>query len=69
MDLIDTSLKGNARWHTLGAAYTAHTVIMLGIVLIGITQKRRRVQLTLALFTLIYQVGYFVVEYFTLLAD
>ncbi|MBS4081171.1 hypothetical protein [Pseudomonas rustica] len=69
MDLIDTSLKGNARWHTLGAAYTAHTAIMLGIVLIGITQKRRRVQLTLALFTLIYQVGYFVVEYFTLLAD
>jgi hypothetical protein len=38
-------------------------------VLIGITQKRRRVQLALALFSLIYQLGYFAVEYFTLIAD
>lgn len=69
VDLFDTSLKGDARWQTLGVAYTAHAVIMLCVVLIGLTQKRRRVQLALALFTLIYQVGYFAFEYFTLSAD
>ncbi|PTQ70561.1 hypothetical protein [Pseudomonas sp. GV071] len=69
MDLVDTSLKGNARWQTLGAAYTAHALIMLGVVLLGLTQKRRRVQLTLVLFTLVYQAAYFGFEYFTLAAD
>nr|WP_063571892.1 hypothetical protein [Luteibacter rhizovicinus] len=69
MDLVDTSLKGSARWHTLGAAYLAHTVIMLGVVIIGFTQKRRKVQLTLAVFALAYQAAYFAVEYFTLSVD
>jgi hypothetical protein len=69
VDLFDTSLKGDARWQTLGVAYTVHAVIMLCVVLIGLTQKRRRVQLTLALFTLIYQACYFAFEYFTLSAD
>lgn len=69
MDLVDTSIKGSARWHVLGAAYVVHAVVMLGVVVVGLTQKRRGVQLALALFTLAYQVCYFAFEYFTLSVD
>ncbi|MET0937024.1 MAG: hypothetical protein ABWX83_13610 [Luteibacter sp.] len=66
MDLVDTSLKGTARWHTLGAAYPVHVAIMLAIVVIGLTWKRRGVQLALAVLALAYQVVYFALAYFTL---
>jgi hypothetical protein len=69
LDLVDTSLKGVSRWHMLGSAYPAHTVLMLGIAALGAWRSSRRVQMGIAFFALAYQVAYFAMEYLTLSPD
>ncbi|MHA6206000.1 hypothetical protein ACXU4B_16360 [Dyella soli] len=69
MDVIDTSIKGRARWHTLGIAYPIHIVVLLVACVLGATLQRKRPHLVLALFALVHQVAYFVIEYFTLSVD
>lgn len=66
MDLADTALKGQSQWQLLGQAYPAHTAFMLVIAGIGIWRREHRVQLTIAVLTLVYQVSYFTLEYFRL---
>ncbi|HET6552938.1 MAG TPA: hypothetical protein VFG49_05300 [Dyella sp.] len=69
MDLADTTLKGESRWHMLGHAYPVHTVLMLVIAGLGAWLASRRAQLIIALFALAYQVVYFTAEYLTLGVD
>ncbi len=69
MDLADTALKGESRWHMLGQAYPVHTVLMLVIAGLGAWLASRRLQLAIALFSLAYQVVYFATEYLTLGTD
>jgi hypothetical protein len=69
MDLADTALKGQSRWHMLGQAYPVHTVLMLVIAGLGAWLANRKLQLAIALFALAYQVAYFASEYFTLGTD
>jgi hypothetical protein len=67
MDLIDTGLKGAARWQALGAAYPVHTVAILIIAALGVVLGGRRGQLILAVGAFVHQVAYFAWEYFTLM--
>lgn len=62
-DQADTALKGHERWHALGLAYPIHTVLMLVIAASGAMVANRRVQLAIAGFALVYQLGYFAHEY------
>lgn len=66
MDLVDTELKGVGRWKLLGVAYPIHQGVMVVVALLGISRRNKRMQLVLALFALLYQIGYFAFEYFTL---
>lgn len=66
LDLVDTAIKGTSRWHLLGAAYPVHTLLMLLVVLLGWKLHSSRAQLRLAAATLLYQIGYFTAEYFTI---
>lgn len=68
VDLGDTALKGGARWHALGAAYPVHTLATLAIAVLGMTLRRSRPHLALAACALVYQIGYFAVEYVALSA-
>lgn len=68
MDMIDTSLKGAARWQALGTAYPVRIAIMLLIAAVGASVARRRVQLALVLVALAYQAVYFALAYFTVTA-
>ncbi len=68
VDLVDTGLKGAARWNALGLAYPAHLIVMLGIAGTGAMLGQARGQRILALGALAYQVAYFAMEYFTLAA-
>lgn len=63
IDLVDTAIKGNSRWHLLGEAYAIHAVLMLLIALIGWRAKNPRVQVLLAGIALLYLVGYYVIQY------
>ena len=63
---MDTAIKGTSRWHLLGAAYPVHTLLMLLVVLLGWKLHFSRAQLRLAAATLLYQMGYFTAEYFTI---
>lgn len=69
LDLIDTGIKGSSRWKLLGTAYPLHAVLMLAVAVLGGWLRSRRAQLRLVLATLAYQIGYFVVEYFTVGGD
>ncbi|MDT3501142.1 hypothetical protein [Stenotrophomonas maltophilia] len=69
LDLVDTAIKGTSRWHLLGAAYPVHTLLMLLVVLLGWKLRSGRAQLRLAAATLLYQLGYFTAEYFTIGSD
>ncbi|ARZ73698.1 hypothetical protein CCR98_05770 [Stenotrophomonas sp. WZN-1] len=69
LDLIDTGIKGSSRWKLLGTAYPLHAVLMLAVAVLGGWLRSRRAQLRLVLATLAYQIGYFVVEYFTVGSD
>lgn len=69
MDLADTALKGESRWHMLGQAYPVHTVLMLVIAGMGAWLANRKLQLVIALFALAYQIAYFAIEYLTLGTD
>lgn len=69
LDLVDTAIKGESRWRLLGAAYPLHTALMLCIAVLGWRLRSRRGQLLLAAVALVYQLGYFAVEYFTVGSD
>lgn len=69
LDLVDTAIKGESRWRLLGAAYPLHTGAMLLVALLGWHLRTARAQLRLAALTLVYQVGYFAAEYFTIGSD
>ncbi|TBR40478.1 MULTISPECIES: hypothetical protein [Dyella] len=69
MDLFDTALKGEQRWHVLGGAYQVHTVVMLMVAGLGMWRSERLVQQGVALAALGYQAIYFAAEYFTLSPD
>ncbi len=65
LDIIDTSLKGTARWQALGIAYPIHAAAMLGIAGLGAAIAGRRAQLAIAIGALAYQIVYFTLQYFT----
>ena len=69
MDLIDTSLKGAARWEALGLAYPLHIVAMLVIAVFGVVLQDRRAQLVLVITALVYQIAYLGLQYFTLSSE
>ena len=64
MDMIDTSLKGAARWHMLGIAYPIKTGAMLVIAGTGMILINKRAHLVLALIALVYLTAYYTIEYF-----
>lgn len=69
LDLVDTAIKGHSRWQMLGDPYWVHTVVMLVIAGLGMALRQRRAHLALAVLALVYQAGYFLLEYFTLASD
>jgi len=68
MDMIDTSLKGAARWHMLGIAYPIKTGVMLVIAGTGMIFINKRAHLVLALIALVYLTAYYSVEYLNVAA-
>jgi hypothetical protein len=69
MDLVDTALKGEARWRQLGVVYPIRTAAMLLIAGLGAWTADRRAQQALALIALVSSVAYFTWQYFAVTAE
>jgi hypothetical protein len=67
MDLVDTSLKGAARWEALGMPYPIKTAVMVVIAATGMFIVNKKAHLALALVALIYLTAYYTTEYFNVI--